>query len=124
VPVKVPRVSDTPAGRSFESAVLPKRTRLSMETQKMFASLYLEGLSSGDFEPIFRQLLGETAPLSPNTMIRIKEEWEAEYKAWRERPLENERFVHVWGSTLASAWRRRTAAYSRSWAQERMEPRI
>lgn len=96
VPVKVPRVSDTPEGSAFESAVLPKRTRLSMETQKLFARLYLEGLSTGDFEPVFRQLLGETAPLSPNTMIRIKEEWEAEYKAWRERPLENERFIYTW----------------------------
>jgi putative transposase len=60
----------------------------------------LEGLSSGDFEPVFRQLLGETAPLSPNTMIRIKEEWEAEYKAWRERPLANERFVYVWADGI------------------------
>jgi transposase-like protein len=100
VPVQVPRVSDTPDGSGFESAVLPKRTRLSMETQKLFARLYLEGLSTGDFEPVFRQLLGETAPLSPNTMIRIKEEWEAEYKAWRERPLENERFVYVWADGI------------------------
>ncbi len=58
VPVKVPRVSDTPEGSPFESAVLPKRTRLSMATQKLFARLYLEGLSTGDFEPVFRQLLG------------------------------------------------------------------
>ncbi len=100
VPVQVPRVSDTPEGSVFESAVLPKRTRLSMETQKLFARLYLEGLSSGDFEPVFRQLLGETAPLSPNTMLRIKEEWEAEYKAWRERPLEHERFIYVWADGI------------------------
>jgi hypothetical protein len=83
VPVKVPRVSDVPEGSGFESAVLPKRTRLSMATQKLFARLYLERLSTGDLEPVFRQLLGETAPLSPTTLIRIKEEWEAEYRAWR-----------------------------------------
>jgi transposase-like protein len=100
VPVKVPRVSDTPAGSPFESAVLPKRTRLSMETQKLFARLYLEGLSTGDFEPVFRQLLGETAPLSPNTILRIKEEWEAEYQAWRERPLAHERFLYVWADGI------------------------
>jgi putative transposase len=100
VPVSVPRVSDTPEGNAFESTLLPKRTRLSMETQKLFARLYLEGLSSGDFEPVFRQLLGETAPLSPNTMIRIKEGWEAEYKAWRERPLANERFIYIWADGI------------------------
>jgi hypothetical protein len=77
VPVRAPRVSDVRAGTpGFESEILPKRQRLSNETQKLFAQLYLEGLSSGDFEPVFRQLLGENAPLSPNTILRLKEEWE------------------------------------------------
>ena len=126
VPVRVPRVSDTPEGSAFESAVLPKRTRLSMETQKLFARLYLEGLSSGDFEPVFRQLLGETAPLSPNTMIRIKEEWEAEYKAggsdrWRtSASCTSGQTASIW----EPGWKKRTAACSRSWERERMEPRI
>lgn len=101
VPVKVPRVSDTPADMpAFESAILPKRTRLSMETQKLFARLYLEGLSTGDFEPVFRQLLGETAPLSTNTIVRLKAEWEAEYEAWRNRPLDNDRFIYVWADGI------------------------
>ena len=101
VPVRTPRVSDTPAGAAaFESKVLPNRTRLSLETQKLFARLYLEGLSTGDFEPVFRQLLGETAPLSPNTMIRLKAEWQGEYEAWRGRPLEHERFLYVWADGI------------------------
>lgn len=68
---------------AFQSSILPKRKRLSMETQKLFCQLYLDGPSSGDFEPVFRQLLGETAPLSPNTILRLKEEWEQEYEACR-----------------------------------------
>ncbi len=84
----------------FESKVLPKRKRLSLETQKLFVRLYLEGLSTGDFEPVFRQLLGETAPLSPSTMIRLKGEWQAEYEAWRTRPLEHERFVYLWADAI------------------------
>lgn len=101
VPVRTPRVSDTPAGSAgFESKVLPKRTRLSLETQKLFARLYLEGLSSGDFEPVFRQLLGESAPLSSNTLVRIKMEWQGDYEAWRNRPLEHERFVYVWADGI------------------------
>ena len=92
VPVRAPRVSDVPTEMPpFESAILPKRKRLSLETQKLFCQLYLEGLSSGDFEPVFRQLLGETAPLSPNTIVRLKQEWEQEYEAWRRRPLDLER---------------------------------
>ncbi len=80
---------------------------------------------SADFGPVFRQLLGETAPLSPNTMIRIKEEWQAEYEAWRCRPLENESSMSgQTESTSARDLKRRTAACSRSWARERTEARI
>ncbi len=97
VPVRPPRVSDVPEGMpAFASKILPKRTRLSMETQRLFARLYLEGLSSGDFEPVFRQLLGERAPLSPNTILRLKEEWEQEYQAWTVRSLQDEVFAYVW----------------------------
>jgi len=101
VPVQVPRVSDTPPSTpQFESRVLPKRKRMSHETQKLFARLYLEGLSTGDFEPVFRQLLGETAPLSASTLIRIKAEWQAEYEAWRNRALASERFVYIWADAI------------------------
>ncbi len=97
VPVRPPRVSDVPEGMpAFASKILPKRTRLSMETQRLFARLYLEGLSSGDFEPVFRQLLGESAPLSPNTILRLKEEWEQEYQAWTVRSLKDDIFVYMW----------------------------
>jgi len=88
VEVRPPRVSDLPAGAEpFSSALLPKRRYLSLETQRLFARLYLEGLSSGDFEPAFRQLLGEKAPLSASTIIRLKAAWQADYGAWRSRPI-------------------------------------
>ncbi len=96
VEVRPPRVSDLPAGSEpFSSGLLPKRRRLSQETQRLFARLYLEGLSSGDFEPAFRELLGEKAPLSASTIIRLKATWEADYRAWRQRPIEG-RFAYVW----------------------------
>lgn len=60
---------------------------LSAATQRLFARLYLEGLSSGDFMPAFREFLGEHAPLSPSTILPLKREWGAEYAAWRVRPL-------------------------------------
>ena len=73
VPVRQPRVSDLPPGSEpFTSDILPRRRYLSMETQRLFARLYLEGLSSGDFEPAFRQLMGEEATLSASTIIRLK----------------------------------------------------
>jgi putative transposase len=53
-------------------------------------------LSSGDFEPVFRELLGEGAPLSESTILRLKAGWEQEYRVWRERRLEEHRYAYVW----------------------------
>lgn len=88
VAVRAPRVRDLPEdAEPFHSSILPRRRMLSAETQRLFARLYLEGLSSGDFEPAFRELLGETAPLSGSTILRLKDEWATEYAAWRVRLL-------------------------------------
>ena len=96
MPVRQPRVSDLPPGSEpFTSAILPKRRYLSMETQRLFARLYLEGLSSGDFEPAFRQLMGEEATLSASTIIRLKTEWQAEYETFRSRSITS-RYAYIW----------------------------
>ncbi|HJW20991.1 MAG TPA: IS256 family transposase, partial [Candidatus Limnocylindrales bacterium] len=96
VPVRAPRVADVPLDEpAFRSRILPHRRFWSRTTQALFARLYLEGLSSGDFEPAFRSLVGERAPLSPNTVLRLKDEWQAEYQAWRRRPLPA-RYAYLW----------------------------
>ena len=100
VEVRAPRIADLPTGAPpFHSAILPRRRMLSPETQRLFARLYLEGLSSGDFEPAFRELLGEHAPLSSSTILRLKEEWGSEYAAWRVRPIKA-RFTYVWADGI------------------------
>ena len=57
---------------------------------------YLEGPSTGDFEPVFRALLGETAPLSASSIICLKEEWQAEFEAWCGRRLDQHRYLYLW----------------------------
>jgi putative transposase len=100
VRVRPPRVSDLPEGSEpFLSAILPRRRYLSAETQRLFARLYLEGLSSGDFEPAFRELMGERATLSPSTIVRLKERWAAEYEAWRTRPITH-RYAYIWADGI------------------------
>jgi transposase-like protein len=66
----------------------------------LFARLYLEGLATGDFEPVFRELVGETTALSANTVVRLKEHWGQEYQDWRRRPLEEHRYAYVWGDGI------------------------
>lgn len=96
VEVHPPRVADTPPHiPPFRSSILPRGRALSPETQRLFARLYLDGLSSGDFEPAFRELVGERAPLSSSTILRLRESWRAEYAAWRVRPVAS-RFAYIW----------------------------
>ncbi|HLE80467.1 MAG TPA: IS256 family transposase [Dehalococcoidia bacterium] len=97
--VQMPRVSHVPkevAARGFQSQIVSRYQRISRTTQRLLAQLYLEGLSTGDFEPVFRALLGENAPLSPNSVVRLKQEWQREYEAWRRRPLDGHQYLYVW----------------------------
>ena len=56
----------------------------------------MEGLSTGDFEPVFRELVGETAALSPNAIVRVKSKWESEYRSWCARKLDGCRYAYIW----------------------------
>ncbi len=99
VEVKVPRVSDVPAevcANGFESKIVKRYERTSRQTQDLFRKLYMEGLSTGDFEPVFRELVGETAALSPNAIVRLKQSWESDYRAWRGRMLNEHRYAYIW----------------------------
>ena len=99
VKVRVPRVAKVPADvapQGFQSQIVRRYQRASETTRRLFARLYLEGLATGDFEPVFRELVGETMALSPNAIVRLKEHWEKEYEAWRQRPLWEHRYAYVW----------------------------
>lgn len=41
-------------------------------------------------------MLGETAPLSPSSISRLKEEWRGEFEAWWTRPLDMHRYLYLW----------------------------
>jgi putative transposase len=94
--VRPPRVRKNFEMKAFESRILEKYQRMSDSTRNLLAELYLEGLSSGDFEPLFRHLLGENTPLSSASIVRLKEDWSAEYEAWKKRMLEK-RYAYTWG---------------------------
>ncbi len=102
VDVRVPRVADVPpdvSAAGFQSQIVRKYQRASQTTQRLFVRLYLEGLATGDFEPVFRALVGETTALSANAIVRLKEQWAQEYAAWRQRPL-TERYAYLWADGL------------------------
>ena len=97
VDVKVPRVRDVPSEVSaFESKIVRRYERTSRQTQDLFRKLYMEGLSTGDFEPVFRVLVGETAALSRNAIVRLKQRWESDYREWCGRMLAEYRYAYIW----------------------------
>ena len=99
VEARVPRVAGVPASVAsdgFHSRVVHRYERASAATQALFARLYLEGLATGDFEPVFREMVGETTALSPTAIVRLKECWAEEYAQWQRRLLAEHEYAYIW----------------------------
>jgi transposase-like protein len=98
VTVRRPRVRDLED--RFESKVLPLFKRKSKELGEILPELYLHGLSSGDFELALRGLLGEGAPLSASSILRLKSKWELEFDAWKKQDLSSLKAVYFWADGI------------------------
>ena len=97
VEVRAPRVNDRRDGERFTSKILPPYMRRSPKVTEVLPILYLRGLSTGDFAPALRVLLGEDAAgLSAANITRLVGVWEAEYEAFRTRDLSDVDYVYVW----------------------------
>ncbi len=99
VAVRVPRVAEVPAEVApdgYQSQLVRRYQRASATTQRLLVRLYLEGLATGDFEPVFRELVGETTALSATAIVRLKEQWAGEYATWRTRPLSDHQYAYIW----------------------------
>jgi putative transposase len=61
--------------------------------------LWLQGLSTRDFEPSLRALVGETTPLSPSTVSRVNKQFLDDYRVWSRRSIADE-YVYVWADGI------------------------
>ena len=80
----------------FESRVLPFFARRTREVDQLIPELYLHGLAAGDFDLALRGLLGEEAPVSASTVVRLKEKWQGEQQEWKLRRLDELEVVYLW----------------------------
>ena len=102
VAVARPKVRDRGADEGgarvrFTSAILPPWARRTRSLDALLPTLYLRGISTGDFQEALSALLGKDAPnLSPSVVGRLTAEWQAEYKHWKARDLSARRYVYVW----------------------------
>jgi putative transposase len=90
LPIRVPRLREP-----FESRIVRHYQRRSDELNQLLPELYLHGLSTGDFQMCFQGVLGDDAPLSPNSISRLKQTWQEEYRQWSRQQLERE-YLYVW----------------------------
>jgi transposase-like protein len=99
--VSQPRVRDnSPEGADrvqFCSKILPPYLRRSQSINELIPWLYLKGISTGDFGDALQALVGDQASgLSAGTVVRLKEQWSAEYEQWCRRDLRGKRYVYLW----------------------------
>jgi putative transposase len=93
VTIRRPRVRGTEA--PFSSEILPSYKRRFPELDKTMHELWLQGLSTRDFEPSLRALVGETTPLSPSTISRVNKQFLDDYRAWMRQPIADD-YVYLW----------------------------
>ena len=98
ITVRRPRVRDL--NERFVSRVVPLFKRQTKEVGELLPQLYLHGLALGDFELALRGLLGDDAPLSPASLLRLKAQWQGEYEAWKQRRLDGLEVVYMWADGL------------------------
>jgi putative transposase len=100
--IQAPRVNDkrvdeeTGERERFGSKILPAYARRSPKVTDVLPILYLRGLSTGDFQPALRDLLGEDASgLSSSSIQRLTTSWQAEHTAFRQRELRFHRYAYL-----------------------------
>jgi len=104
--IQAPRVNDKRVDESgerqkFTSQILPPYMRRSPKVAEVLPVLYLRGLSTGDFQPALRSLLGEEAAgLSATNISRLTAVWEDEYRRFSKCNLADRDYVYVWADGI------------------------
>jgi transposase-like protein len=94
VTLRRPRVRDLE--ERFVSRLLPLFQRQTPAVRALLPELYLHGLALGDFELALRGVLGDGAPLSASSLVRLKATWQAQYAAWQQRDLSALQLIYLW----------------------------
>jgi transposase-like protein len=101
IPIRQPRVDDRGQAVRFSSRILPPYMRRAPSLDALIPALYLRGVSTGDFSEALSAILGpKAAGLSPTNIVRLKEGWEADYRAWQGRELNPKRYVYWWADGI------------------------
>jgi putative transposase len=101
IEIQTPRINDkrTINGKKqrYHSKILPPYIRRSPNVNNVLPHLYLEGLSSNDFQKVLPALLGEHASgLSPSAITKLTQSFHEEFLTWKKRSLKGKEYIYVW----------------------------
>ena len=77
---------DAPDRVQFTSAILPPYFRRSSAMDAIIPWLYLKGISAADMSEALQPLIAANN-VSAAAVLKLKEEWERERQAWKQRDL-------------------------------------
>ncbi len=85
----------------FTSAILPRFARRTKSLDAVLPTLYLRGVSTGDFGEALSALVGpEASGLGPGVIGRLKARWAKDHDRWRRRDLSEREYVYVWADGI------------------------
>ena len=101
IPIKQPRVRDKTKNNRFTSAILPKYMKKCPSLENLIPLLYLKGISTNNFQEALESILGRNAKgLSATNIVRLKSNWEAEFKDWAKRDMTNKHYLYLWADGI------------------------
>jgi len=101
ISIKQPRVRDKTKRAKYISAILPRYMKKCPSIENLIPILYLKGISTGNFQEALEAILGENAKgLSATNIVRLKDDWELEYKDWVKRDLTNKHYIYLWADGI------------------------
>jgi transposase-like protein len=81
----------------FTSKILPPYLRKTKSIEELIPWLYPKGVSTGGFHEALQAQPGPDCPgLSTNSLPRLKQVWEQEYKEWSKRRLAGQEYAYFW----------------------------
>jgi putative transposase len=85
----------------FSPGIMPAYLKRTDAIEELIPWLYLKGISTSGFGEALQALVGERAKgLSANVVVRLKEQWSAEYDEWMKRDLSEKQYVYVWADGI------------------------
>jgi transposase-like protein len=105
ISIKQPRVDDrrlkSNEAKRFTSKILPRYMRRIPSINNLIPVLYLKGISTGDFPSALSAILGKNAKgLSPANIVRLKKQWEEEYREWGKQDLSHKTYIYFWADGI------------------------